>query len=488
MLLGGAAQAVGYRGGDRADGRLSARAAARSAETPVALYAADVRASGQLIVSFHGDRGSGCALTGQCAVRSGTMTWTPPSTGALEVEDLGTRGHPRLQAFLDLGSSGQPPARATVQRAYPDGIRTCVDVTRFGEDARLPVSSDVAGGLTFGLYAAHPTFELFGPPHTPLTLAYGFLFSAPQADEPAPTRCGGPLPSDFLPSVPTQRVALATLRRGATRIDLSGVAPFAAAGLAGTAASTIVLHVRRLRGGSRQGRPRPTPLSDENRVITVEYRVARVAGSVAVDVAGNPSTCAELDACGLRGTLTLRPGPARGDAYVIAYDSATTGGRRLRRSVGLAPGKPPPYAQVSGLAKWTSSAGTITAAIDRNGTQVCNDTAPIPVGAVELEVKAKRVTATFGGSGYAALTPSRDALRTRCQGPTAADVIAHNAGLATAQLPLAALRRRTLTVHLTTGAAVTAPGFTWRSRPDLTIVLRQTGVTERLVPSSAFQT
>src|ERR1700722_17126616 len=202
MLACGLSQAAGYRGGSDRGGGASARIASAPAGFPVAVYAGKVRVTGQLIVSFHGDPAGGCALTHQCDVKSGTLTWTPPSTGSLEVEDLGARSHPRFQAVLDLSSiNGQLAASAAVQRSYADGTRTCIDTAGFGDDARLPVSSDVAGELTFGLYAAHPTFRLLAAPQTPLDLAYGFLLSAPGSDEPAPTHCGGPLPSDFLPSI-----------------------------------------------------------------------------------------------------------------------------------------------------------------------------------------------------------------------------------------------------------------------------------------------
>ncbi len=60
--------------------------------------------------------------------------------------------------------------------------------------------------------------------------------------------------------------------------------------------------------------------------------------------------------------------------------------------------------------------------------------------------------------------------------------------LASTSFPLRALRRRTLTLHLTRGGGVISSVLSWRSHPDLTVVLERTGISERLVPSYDFQT
>lgn len=482
LVLGGVVRASGRA----VHGVVSPRLAADPARRVLTVYDANVHAAGRLVVSFRGDRAAGCEPTGQCAVKSGTMTWTPPRTGVLEIVDSGSRGKPRRQAFIDLSASTQPPASTSVQRPAADGSHTCIDAARLNEDAQLPVSSDASGGLTVGLYAAHSTFAL-GVPETPLDLAYGLETSGAVIDEPPPTRCGGPLPADFLPALSGRRVSLAALRRGAMTINLSGVAPFAAGGLSGTARSTIVLRVGRLRGREVQTRPAPTRISDEDRVIIVQYQVAKVAGSVGVDVLSSPSSCAGFDVCGLGGTLTIGPGPAHGKAYVIAYDLASTSNERLRRSIGLAPGKIPAFAQVFGLATWASKTASISAALDRDGRPACRDSTPLPVGALEIDVHGKHVVAKFGASDLADVRPVRDLLRTRCPGPTLAASGSGSGALATTDVPVRTLGQRTLTLRLTRGITTTAPGFTWRSRPNLTIVLRRTRVTERLVPSSAFE-
>lgn len=373
-----------------------------------------------------------------------------------------------------------------MQRAASGGETTCIDASGVSGDARLRVTDDMSGGLTFGLYATRAPVPLLGAPRTPFDLAYLLQGSASAVDEPSPTHCGGPLPADFLTSLPVQAVPLSALRRGATTASLTGVSTFLAGGLAGTAHSSIVLHVQRLRGGTARTKARPTPIADEDRVISVEYRVAKVAGTISVKAASDPSTCAAFGACGLTGMLRVQPGPGLGTAYVIAYDVASTSGARLRRAVGLAPGKIPRYAQVSGLATWTSKIGTVSATFERGGSLACSDVTPLPVSALEINANGNRATAMFGGRDYAELAPTRDLLRTRCPGPVLSDLLTHNTALATINLPVTALGQRTLTLHLTRGTSVRAPGFTWQSLPALTIVLKRIKVTERLVPSSAF--
>src|SRR6202023_952896 len=93
-----------------------------------------------------------------------------------------------------------------------------------------------------------------------------------------------------------------------------------------------------------------------------------------------------------------------------------------------------------------------------------------------------RVRALFGGPDFAGLAPARDLLRTRCPGPVLRDIQSQQA-LASTGFPGQRFGEPMLTVHLTKGVDVVGPGFSWHSRPNLTIVLRRTSVTERLVPS-----
>lgn len=453
-------------------------------------YSGGVRASGRVVVSFHADPAR-CAATSECDVQSGTLTWNPPSSrGGLSILDLGRR-RSRLQALLELAPSDSGSARysssTVVSRRSAAGISTCTDRGGGGVDAFIPVRQVGPSALAFGLFSARPTYQFPSVPETPLDLVYRLPFAGPLSDELAPTRCGGPLPADFLPHLPVRVISLQALRRAPTTVDLAGALPFAAAGLSGVVRSTLVLHLRRLKTGRvRTGAPR-LPLSELDRVITVGYRVLRVSGSVAVDVAGGAG-CGTPTLCGLSGTLQVRPGPVLGGrGYLLAYDSASTSSARLRRAVGLAPGRPPLGAQVYGVASWTRGGGSATGDLRRGGAELCRDRVPARAGAVELSVQGGRVTASFGSSDLAELQGQRELLRTRCPGPSVASQDS-SVALASTSFPLRALRRRTLTLHLTRGGGVISSVLSWRSHPDLTVVLERTGISEGLVPSYDFQT
>lgn len=415
-------------------------------------YTAAVRAEGQVVVTFHGDPAAGCAQSFRCDVQASTLRWTPPSRGQLYL--FGTRGR-RLRGFVAFHGPG-PGLRtlAVVQRGAADGTHICADGA--GESFE-PYSPVVVGrrGLTFGLQSRP---RVFGP-LTQSQLA---------------TRCGGPLLADFLPDVRTRRVSLRALRRGPTRIDFAGSSSFSAAGFAGTVQSTIALRVDRARVRVHKARPRPrrpAPRRPPFRNIAVEYRIARVTGSMPVDVAADPRICDALDACGLSGRLTVTPGPARGEGYLYAYGRASRAA--LRRAVGLARGPIPRRASVHGHVSWSRARGTVTAALERDGTTACRDSAPLSSGALELRVRRRQVTARFAGSG--AFGPGHELLQTRCPGPLLAD-LGGRTHLAVGRLPRRALTRKTLTLHLDQGVSVTASSYRLHSRPDLTVVLEREGV------------
>jgi hypothetical protein len=305
-------------------------------------YSAAVRATGQLVVSFHGDPAAGCAASFRCDVQASTLRWTPPSRGQLYLS--GIRGR-RLRGFVAFYGPGPGLRTLTVvQRGAADGTHICADGR--GESFE-PYSSVVVGrrGLAFGLQGRP---RVFGP-LTQSQLA---------------TRCGGPLPADFVPDLPTRRVSLRALRRGPTRVDFAGSASFSAAGLAGTAQSTIALRVDRARVRFREPRRRPrrpertAPGRPPIRNIAVEYRIARVTGSMPVDVAAEPRVCEPLDACGLSGRLTVTPGPARGEGYLYAYGRVSRAA--LRRAVGLARGPLPRRTSVYGYVSWSRARGTVS--------------------------------------------------------------------------------------------------------------------------------
>jgi hypothetical protein len=424
-------------------------------------YHAPVRASGQLVVSFHGDRAAGCEASFRCDVQAGTVRWTPRSRGQLDLFVM--RGR-RLSGYLYLHGAGETSAETVgvVQRGAVDGTHVCADARGGDFSSVLPLITVGARTLRFGL---RPGRGVFGPP-TPALRA---------------TNCGGPLPSDVLRGLPSPAVSLRALRSDRTTIDLSGSAAFSSGGLAGTVSSTIALRVgqarvRQVRRVVR--RPPERPNRPPLRAIAVEYHVERVTGSLPVEIAGDPRTCTPLDACGVGGTLTVTPGSSRGEAYVFAY--ARLPRVALRRAVGLAPGARPRNAGVYGYLTLNRGWGTATALLDREGTPACRDTTSLSSALIDLRARGRRVTARFSGGGEGS-----ELLRTRCPGPLLAD-IERGTRLAAGRIPLRALGRRRLTLRLNRGTRAVTPGYMLRSRPDIRVVLEREEVKETELSGGSF--
>jgi hypothetical protein len=415
---------------------------------PRPTYRAEARLSGQLIVTFHGDRSAGCETSFRCDVESGS------SGGRRALRDRSTSSGPvadgPLFSALSVFSFGEATSGtlAIVRRRAGDGTeQLCADV-RGNSYETLPVVAAGPRALTFGLGPSRGAF----PPQPPL-----------------PTHCGGPLAADVLRGLPSRTVTLRRLVRGPTTIDLSGSTEFAAGGLAGTAVSSIEVRLEQMNARrARQRRPprrRGARKRPPIRTVRVEYRVAGVSGSARVDVRADARTCAPLDACGLAGSVAATPGPAEGEAYLIAYGRLPKSA--LRRALGLAPGPRPRKARLYGYVELEGT-GTVAAALDRDGTPACRDSVPLRGGTLELRVRGGNVTASFGGRGGI----GSDLLGTRCPGPLAAD-LGSRGHLATGAIPLRAFGRRRLTIHLDRGASLTTTGFELRSRPDLKIELER---------------
>jgi hypothetical protein len=432
-----------------------------AAAAEVVSYHAGVRVSGQLVVSFHGDA-AGCTAFFRCDVQSGSIRWTPQSRSRLSLLRLPGG---RLEGYL--APSGPTGRRvdtvAVVQRRASDGTHICADA-RGALFASFGLVAVRAQRLTFGL-RARPA--VFGPPGPVLS----------------PTNCGGPLPEEALRGLSTRVVSLRVLRSRPTQIDLSGSAPFASGGLAGTVDSTIVLRVGRLQVRRRPVRRVPPPRSSSRpplRQIAVEYRIARLTGSLPISVRADPRTCAPLDACGLAGTLTVQPGPARGEGYVFGYGRLPFAA--LRRTVGLAPGPVPRRTVAHGYVAWGRGKGSVSALLTRNGTPACRDAVRLRNGILDLRVRGRRLTAVFAhGLPYG---DGVDLLRTRCPGPLLAD-LGQRTRLAFGRLPRRALGQRRFTIHLNRGARAVTSGYSLRSRPDLRIVLELEEVERRVVSVDA---
>jgi hypothetical protein len=310
--------------------------------------------------------------------------------------------------------------------------------------------------------------------------AMGLAVPSFGASENLRTRCAGPMAGDVSALLPAHLIGQRALLHGGRRLDFSADRPFAAHGLAGTVHSTVAMRViggEQVLDEGSGGRTVRTHIV-RHRALDVTYRVERVSGRVVAGVRGlaDPDLCGPLDACGLMGSVTVSTSASAGEAHVNALASIRHSRRDLRRAVGLSPGPRPRGVSVSGFGVLQQQ-GTVTSDLTRAGAPDCSDSEPVTgPGSLLLDFTGNRAFARYG-SGGDAFGGLGDPLHTRCPGPGIADVVPSGA-LASATVPLRAFGDRRLTLRLTQGSAYGADGYSGRTHPDVTMVLRRTHVRE----------
>jgi hypothetical protein len=402
--------------------------------------------TGSLTVTFAGDPATGCAAHGLCGY-DGTETWQPGGLGDLNVSRLEHRGRRYDDATIFLGGPGVA-ARSKVQRSQRNGTTSsCGDRSRDeGGFFPLPVrGSRVSVGLR-------------------------------HADEPfLGTRCAGPLDADIAAALPSRTVALSRILHGRDTIDLTGVQPFAAHGLAGTVRSTIVLRLGRPRRSSGSHGSSPPPGVKPTRVATVNYRVTDIEGSAEATVRTSPlsAVCSPFDACGLQGTLDVTPGQTSiGSAGLIATAPLSRPKRDLLAALGVGRRGNPSGIRVEG-GGIASGHGEISADLTQPGG-ACRDQTGLGQVVLELRKRADRLDVSLS-PGASAAGP----LRTRCPGPALGS---HQ--LTSAALPLTVLRHPTFTAKLE-GESFSNGPYQVTTRSTLTVTLRRTRVSTRILPFMA---
>lgn len=373
-----------------------------------------VRVSGEMVVTYAGDPAT-CAAVGRCDVR-GTMTWRPPRGQNLYLVELADRGKRSVQASLFPEHFADVETVSQVRRARSAGG------TALCSDARS--SSSGLDAVVVG---------------TQLVLGV-----RPEGPGPLDSRCAGPLWQDLRYVLPRPRLELAALRERGGAADLRTEQTFVAAGLRGTVRSTLVASL---------ARPQKVPLDrqagrdDDAEPRVQRWRVARLEGSVRVDVRGSsvPARCEPLDACGLVGSVTLTPKPElrRSDVFTALYDEPEEDGSRF-----------------GGGGGWVDE-GTATATFTRpDAPAACLDAVSLQAGSLFLAESGGRVAVSYDP------VPG---VRTRCPGPAVGSVFEF--GSATATVPLRRFRARRVRIRLTRGVARTVEGYRVTSRPDLTLEL-----------------
>lgn len=416
-----------------------------------------MQVTGTVSVDFHGDPDAGCAEVGLCDI-AGNVTWDPSGRGSVFAYGYRAHGQRFEGSLASFGDGDDDGSRA----------RTSARVRRSGSgglpgglcaDALVPAGSPGSLGDRSG---SSTEIGLIADPA-------GFL-----GTDTFRTRCTGPGADDLRALLPTHVVSERFLRRGHAQLDFSAERSFSAGGLAGTLHSDVVLHLGRSQDQFQDQTGTGPTHKYSRRAIDVHYRIESVSGQVVTSVHGlaDPDLCGPLDACGLMGTVTTAPSVSSGSAQLSAESSAGHSRAELQRAVGLRSGGRPRGVQAFGYVQWPHDNGTITSALSRGATSACSASRPMSgPGALVLVVRGRQVSARYGSTdGLPA-----DAVRTRCPGPSAAD-IAGSSTLAQGTLPLTAFGRRRVTLRLTRGRSFRSDGYGGSTSSDLTIVLRRTRV------------
>lgn len=413
-----------------------------SSSTLVSLYAPGVKplsqttipvcATGAITVSFHSTPAS-CAALGPCGY-AGTDSWSPANGGVLVL--LAYRQDHRRHDLATLLLGQDNPVVAAVAHTTPGGVITeCRDSDR--EFAGFLSPRVQRGRLTVGLDGGQP--PLLG------------------------SRCVGPLDADLRPALPAASLALpAVLHSGAT-LDLSGVRPFASRDFAGQVSSDLVL---------RLGRARTTPANRRiggppgllTRSVTESYRLQSLRGTLGVRVKASsaPAVCGGLDACGVTGRITIAGRPAHGgDISLTATGPAKRPPRDFLAALGQSRRGDRRGIQVGGAGQ-PAVHGSVTAQLST--PTVCRDTTQLFSDGLQLQTRGARLRITLSPAGSEATDP----LRTRCPGPALG-----SRQLATAIVPLSALRHRTVTVALH-GTRLTAGPYRLSTASTIKLTLRRT--------------
>jgi hypothetical protein len=403
-----------------------------------------VCASGTVTIDFHGDTATGCAARGLCGYQ-GSESWSaeaPPgalgfgSTGLLDIDSVSFHGRRAYSATLFFG--GIQPLRARVSRS--GSAATCTD--RFGQGPGA-INGRVKGGqLTLGL----------GGPESWIG-----------------TRCAGPLQSDVASALPRVTVPLRPVLNGEQTINLAMTKGFAHGGFAGTVTSTLVLRLGR--ATTKRFAPNKPRKRDRLREVSVDYRIVRVAGVVRARVHADGGTCAQFDACGLSGTIELRP-RLKHDGFAEIFSSGPVSRPYpdLPGSLGLTHRLPLPKAVYGPnfFGSWTD-AGAAAAHLHQPG--LCRDRAQLLHGFLD-----GRVAQGVIKLGYDGLSSGVGPLRTRCPGP-----MLGRHPLAAGSVRESTLGQPHVKLRLDGGERFRNGPYTITTTSSLTLTLRRTRISRRTV-------
>lgn len=376
----------------------------------------DETTTGTLTIAWTGEPSLGCAAAGACGV-SGALEMLPGG------EEAGTGPVPLELADFNAA------ARVTMQS--PDGSTTiCDDLV----PVDVTLSARHVGAQLRAIVNPEQTTQL-----------------------PSAGHCAGPTAADL------SRFSLPARRVGRHSYDLSGTSTLTAGAYAVTISSTVRVLVSEATGSSTSGSSGSALngggfLTGSSGATTVRvrhglqeygrvtYRITSVSGALTTDFTamGSP-LCLPLGSCGLSGELTQ----TFRSAGTFAFSGARLVAHRVASATALADLGAGRLALADTFDE-TSFQPTESATVSGPGGYACADQlAELPFsgvsraagrGAVTLELSYFDPRVDLGGAGA-------DGLRTRCPGPSGADIVdGGNSPMATATVTAAQLGAPSLTV------------------------------------------
>lgn len=347
----------------------------------------NVALTGSLTIAWAGDPAGGCAAVGVCGVHGSVVMLLGNSSESAS-------GGP---APLDVSDEG---AVARVQTTAPDGtVTACADL--------VPVDFTLA------------VRRIGGAPRATINVPDSIGL-------PSAGRCAGPTGADL------RGLALPARPFGAHGYDMSGQSSFRGGPFTVSAFSTVRAHITY--GPQRGGGPfgvgpglggvvgSPRPLKRRSALeesATVVYRVTGFAGTLSTDFAGlAPPLCDGLGACGTSGRLL--------QTFAMGGTLSFSGTRLVRRRVGaqgvladLRRGRLHLFDTFGSSPLRT----TVDETLARSDGSRCRDHAVTHLSAggdrarrASDELRLSANPGEFPGGGI-------DPFRTRCPGPSAADIL-----------------------------------------------------------------
>ena len=403
----------------------------------------NVTITGALTISWSGESARGCAAVGLCRV-----------TGSLEM--------------LPSGTTGSSPGPAPLEPQ--DQAATVREVSRSADGAAVSTCADVTP-VDFTLSVRHT-------PHGLRAVIPGGAAFLPPSSGP----CAGPTASDL------SGLTLPARRLGAHSYDLSGTTTLAAGPFDITVRSTLRALVTYGNsapgglagsGGSFSGSffgsgPGPTPPARTRAALQetadVTYRIESLSGSLSPAFRGLPAPlCAAQGACGDTGQLVENIAAAGS----LSFSAARIVPRSVSRAAALRDLRSGRLRLNDYLQARPAREATTETLAQTDGT-TCHGN--VSGGLVEFDVAAP------GGDDHLRLvTPGPafgpDPLRTRCSGPSAADVVGSSGVLAAAPLAPNEVGRAHLALSLSKPG--TFSGLSWSGSRGGAIVLGLTRVHEQ---------